>query len=144
MDKNEAKSLAEKFREQGEELFSFPEKGATEEQIAAFEKENGVVLPAKLKEWLAFADGGNFYLPGGAQIYGVAHKPFINVEDTDRPDDNYVVIGRMSWGEPVVFKKGEEEIDIYDHETGEIDNDVRYEDFYAFLKGLYDLLGIGE
>ncbi len=142
MDTNEAKVLAQTLREQSEDMH-FPE-AATEEQIAEFEKSKGVLLPAKLKEWLTYADGGNFFLPGGVQIYGVAHKPFINVEDEDRPDDNYIVIGRMSWGEPVVFKKGDEEIDIYDHETGIIDDDVRYTDFYAFLKGLYELLGLGE
>lgn len=143
METNEAKILAEKLLEQGKDLFDFPE-GATEEQITAFEKENGIALPVKFREWLLYADGGNFYLPAGVQIYGIAKNPFINVNDEDRPNDDYVVIGRMSWGEPVVFKKGGEEIDIYDHETGEIDDEVRYEDFFAFLKSLHGLLGIGE
>ena len=142
MDINEAKALAEMLLKQSKDM-RFPE-AAAEEQINEFEKSNGIKLPVKLKEWLRYADGGNFFLPGGAQIYGVAHKPFINMEDVDRSDDNYIVIGRMSWGEPVVFKKGEEEIDIYDHEIGEINDDVRYEDFFAFLNGLYDLLGLGE
>ncbi len=142
MDTNEAKTLAEELLAQSKDMKFLD--AATEEQIAEFEKSKGIALPSKLKEWLMYADGGCFFLPGGVQIYGVAHKPFINVEDKDKPDDNYIVIGRMSWGEPVVYKKGEEEIDIYDHETGVIDADVRYEDFYAFLRGLYDLLGIGE
>lgn len=121
----------------------FPE-AATETDISSFEKNNDTALPASFKEWLLLHDGGEFYLPGGVQIYGVANKPFINVKDKDRPNEDYIVIGRMSWGEPVVFQKGKEEIAIYDHETGAIDDDVRYESFLAFLKGLYDLLGIEE
>ena len=37
-----------------------------------------------------------------------------------------------------------EKISIYDHETGSIDDELIYDDFYAFLNDLYDLLGIGE
>ena len=141
MDMNQAKEIAELLQKQGEMNFL---DGTTEETISTFEKEKKISLPQKYKEWLLFSDGGNIFLPAGVQLYGIGHKPFINIEDKDRPDDDYIVIGRMAWGEPVVFKKGEEEIAIYDHETGKIDDDVRYEDFYVFLKGLYDLLGIGE
>ena len=121
----------------------FPE-AATEEDVATFEKNKDITLPCSFKEWLSLHDGGEFYLPGGVQIYGVAHKPFINIMDKDRPEGDYVVIGRMSWGEPVVFKKGDEEVAIYDHETGVIDDEVRYDSFLSFLNGLYDLLGIEE
>ena len=121
----------------------FPEE-ATDEEILAFEKNNNITLPLSFREWLCLHDGGEFYLPGGVQIYGVAHKPLINVAYGDRPDCEYIVIGRMSWGEPVVFKKGEEEIVIFDHESNDRDDDVRYQSFYSFLNGLYDLLGIEE
>ena len=141
MDIKDAKEIAKLLNQQGDMNYI---DGATEEQISTFEKEKGFRLPTKFKEWLLFSDGGNVFLPAGLQLYGVEHKPIINVEDKDKPSDDYIVIGRMAWGEPVVFKKGEEEIAIYDHEAGEIDDDARYEDFYAFMKGLYDLLGIGE
>ncbi len=137
-----AESLAKMLREQNEGMH-FPD-GAKEEDITEFEKKHNIKLPTKLREWLMYADGGNFFLPAGLQIYGVTHKPFINVDDDDRPNKDYIVIGRMSWGEPIVFKKGEENIAIYDHETGVIDDEVKYDDFFGFLKGLYDLLGIGE
>ena len=31
-----------------------------------------------------FSDGGEFFLPAGVQMYGVAHKPLINVKEDDR------------------------------------------------------------
>ena len=54
-----------------------------------------------------------------------------------------VVIGALSTGDPIIFKKSEERISIYNHEDGVIEDDETYEDFYAFLRDLYDLLGIG-
>ena len=68
----------------------------------------------------------------------------IDLEDIDRPDDNYIVIGALASGEPVLCKKDEEKIYVYDHENQEIDEDLVYDDFFAFLIDLYDLLGIGE
>ena len=65
----------------------FPE-AATETDISSFEKNNNTTLPASFKEWLLLHDGGEFYLPGGVQIYGVAHKPVIDVTYNDRPSKN--------------------------------------------------------
>ena len=117
---------------------------ATEEQISQFEKENQIQFPSKYKEWLLFSDGGEIFLPAGVQLYGVGQKPLIDLEDIDRPDDNYIVIGALASGEPVLCKKDEEKIYVYDHENQEIDEDLVYDDFFAFLIDLYDLLGIGE
>ena len=141
VDKNQVQEISELLQSQGK--MSFPD-GASEENIESFEKSNNIKFPAQYREWLLFADGGNLFLPAGLQLYGVKHKPIINLDEKDKPDENYVVAGRMSWGEPIVFKKGSEEFAIYDHETGEIDDEVRYDGFFDFLKGLYDLLGIGE
>lgn len=88
--------------------------------------------------------GGELYLPAGVQLYGVAHKPLIDKDDNDRPDDNYIVVGALASGEPVLFKKDEEKFYIYDHESQELDDDLTYDDFVALLNDLYDLLGIGE
>lgn len=41
------------------------------------------MLPSKFKEWLLFSDGGECFLPAGIQLYGVAHKPLIDVNDND-------------------------------------------------------------
>lgn len=117
---------------------------ATQEQIEKFEKENEVVLPSGYKEWLLFSDGGELYLPAGVQFYGVAHKPVIDVNDNDRPSENYIVIGAFASGDPVLCEKSGEKISIYDHETGNVDEELVYDDFFAFLNDLYDLLGIGE
>lgn len=136
----ELKGIIDKLEKQGK--MNFPE-AATDEQIEAFEKEHDFKFPAQYKEWLNFSDGGEFFLPAGVQFYGVVHKPIIDVDDDDRPDDSYIVIGALSTGDPVVFKKSEERISIYNHEDGVIEDDESYEDFYAFLKDLYDLLGIG-
>ena len=101
-------------------------------------------LPSKYKEWILFSDGGEFFLPAGVQMYGVAYKPLIDVNDADRPDDTYIVIGAFATGDHILCQKGSEKIFVYDHESGEIDDELIYDDFLAFLKDLYDLLGIGE
>ena len=101
-------------------------------------------MSEKYKEWLQFSDGGEFFLPAGLQLYGVAHKPFIDTEDDDRPDDNYIVIGALASGDPVLCENAGEKIAIYDNETGSIDAELVYDDFFALLNDLYDLLGIGE
>ena len=135
------KTIIDRLSEQGKMAFL---EGATEEQIAQFEKEHEVILPVKYKEWLQYSDGGEFFLPAGLQLYGVAHKPLIDVEDDDRPNDNYIVIGALASGDPVLCEKSGERIAIFDNETGSIDDELVYDDFYALLNDLYDLLGIGE
>ena len=77
-------------------------------------------------------------------MYGVSHKPLIDVNDNDRPDDSYVVIGALSTGDPILFKQDSEQISIYNHGDGIIEADETYADYTAFLIDLYDLLGIGE
>lgn len=117
---------------------------ATEDQISQFEKENEIRFPTQYREWLQYSDGGELYLPAGIQLYGVAHKPLIEIEDNDRPNDDYIVVGALASGEPVLFKKNEEKFYIYDHESQELDDDLTYDDFIALLNDLYELLGIGE
>lgn len=138
---DELKEIIDQIKEQGR--MSFLE-AATDEQIEKFEKENDIKLPVKYKEWLRYSDGGDLYLPAGIQLYGVTHKPLINIEDNDRPDDNYIVVGALASGEPVLFKKNEEKFYVYDHDNKELDDDLTYDDFFALLKDLYDLFGIGE
>ena len=137
----ELKFIINMINEQGKMLFL---EAATDEQIVRFEKDNKVQLPKKYKEWLRYSDGGEFFLPAGVQFCGVAHKPLINIEDNDRPDTNYIVIGVLASGDPVLCKKEGEEISILDNETGTIDDELVYNDFFMLLNDLYDLLGIGE
>lgn len=138
---DELKKIIDQIKTQGKMNFL---EGASEEQIAQFEKENEIKLPEKYREWLGFSDGGEFFLPAGVQLYGVAHKPLIDVSDDDRPDDSYIVVGALASGDPVLCQKDGERFAVYDHETGELDDELIYEDFYALLNDLYDLLGIGE
>ena len=114
----------------------------TGEKIVAFEKEHNIKLPTKYREWLLFSDGGELFLPAGIQFYGVEHKPVIDAEDDNRPDDSYIVIGALASGDPIVFKKTEERISIYNVEDDRIEDDETYEDFYSFLNDMYDMLGI--
>lgn len=137
----ELKAIIEKLKEQGKTIIL---EGATEEQITQFEKDHEIELPEKYKEWLRYSDGGELFLPAGVQFYGVAHKPIIDVDENDRPDEKYIVIGALASGDPVLCEKSSEKISIYDHETGSIDDELIYDDFYTFLNDLYDLLGIGE
>lgn len=138
---DELKAIIDKLNEQGKMLFF---EGATEELIEQFEKDHDVVFPKRYKEWLQFSDGGEFFLPAGLQLYGVAHKPLIDIEDDNRPDDNYIVIGVLTSGDPVLCEKSGEKIAIFDNETGRIDDELVYDDFFALLNDLYDLFGIGE
>ncbi|WP_282191491.1 SMI1/KNR4 family protein [Adlercreutzia caecimuris] len=137
----ELKAIIDKLNEQGKMIFL---EGATEEQIAQFERDHGIELPEKYKEWLRYSDGGELFLPAGVQLYGVAHKPIIDVDENDRPDEKYIVIGALASGDPVLCEKSDERISIYDHEAGDIDDELTYDDFYVFLNDLYELLGIGE
>ncbi len=91
-----------------------------------------------------YSDGGELFLPAGVQLYGVTHKPVIDVNENDRPDENYIVIGALASGDSVLCEKSGEKISIYDHESGSVDDELIYDDFYAFLNDLYDLLGVGE
>lgn len=137
----ELKSILDKFQEQGKMSFLSE---TTEEKINEFEKEKSVKLPAKYKEWLMFSDGGELFLPAGVQLYGIEHKPLIDVNDNSRPSEDYIVIGTFATGDPIICKKNEETILIYNPEMGEIDDELVYQDFTAFLKDLYELLGLGE
>lgn len=136
----ELKAIVNNFKEQGKMNFLDE---TTEEKILAFEKENDVTLPSKYKEWLLFSDGGELFLPAGVQLYGVEHKPLIDVNDNSRPSEEYVVIGALASGDPILFKKDSEQIAIYNQAAGKIEDDEIYDDFFAFLNDLYDLLGIG-
>lgn len=137
----ELKSIIDKLNEQGKMAFY---EGATKEQIIQFEKDHKIKLPEKYKEWLQYSDNSELFLPAGVQFYGVAHKPVIDVNEDDRPNENYIVIGALASGDPVLCEKSGEKISVYDHETGTIDDELIYDDFFAFLNDLYDLLGIGE
>ena len=117
----ELKAIINKLNGQGKMSFL---KAATEEQISQFEDNNKIQLPEKFKEWLRYSDGGEFFLPAGIQLYGVAHKPLINIEDDDRPDDKYIVLGALASGDPILCEKAGEKITIFDHETGSIDDEL--------------------
>lgn len=137
----ELKAIVDKFKGQGKMNFF---DGTTEEKIQAFEKEKGITLPLKFKEWLLFSDGGELFLPAGVQLYGIEHSPLIDVNDNSRPSDDYIVIGAFASGDPILCQKAEEKNSIYNQEIGEIDKELVYPDFVAFLNDLYELLGIGE
>ena len=137
----ELKSIVDVISNQGKMLFF---DGVTEEQINQFEAENNVKLPTQYRAWLMLSDGGECFLPAGVQFYGIEHKPIIDINSVDRPDYKYIVIGALATGDPILCERDGEKISIYNLEGGRIEEDEVYEDFYSFLKNLYDLLGIGE
>ena len=140
MASDELKNIIETLNRQGKMSFL---DAASEEKIESFEKTHDIKLPTRFKEWLLFSDGGECFLPAGVQFYGVAHKPLMDVTDDDRPNDNYIVIGTLASGDPILCEKDGERISIYNHEAGRIENDETYDDFHAFLKDLPGILGIG-
>ena len=137
---NELKMILDTIIKQGKMRFL---EAASEEQILDFENANNTSLPVQYKEWLAYSDGGEFFLPAGVQFYGIAHKPMIDVSDNDRPSEEYIVIGALATGDPILCKKEGEQIAIYNHEAGRIEEDEMYQNFHAFLSDLHALLGIG-
>lgn len=137
----ELTAIIEQVKRQGKMRFL---DGATEFQINEYEEKNNIKFPSRYREWLLFSDGGEFFLPAGVQMYGVAHKPIIDVSDDDRPSTNYIVIGSLASGDPILCEKDSEKISIYNHEAGRIEADEIYEDFFAFLNDLYEMLGIGD
>ena len=137
---NEMKNIVELIQSQGTMRFL---EGASQEQILLFEKNSNFVLPVQYKEWLLLSDGGEFFLPAGIQLYGVAHKPLIDVTDDDKPNGDYCVIGALASGDPILCQKNGEQISIYNREAGRIEEDEVYQNFYAFLNDLYAMLGIG-
>ena len=132
--------LVSKLSKKGKMVFPNP---ASEEQVFLFENSNKIKFPQKFKEWLLFTDGGDLYLPAGVQFYGVAHKPLIDVDYSDRPSEDYIVIGSLCTGDPILIKTGSEKIYIYNHEDNRIEEDEVYEDFFEFINDLDNYLGIG-
>ena len=109
--------------------------------IDYFEKKNNIKFPKGYKSWLKISDGGELYLPAGVQFYGVNHKPLIDINNSNRPCDKYIVIGSFATGDSILYEKGTENISIYNHETGIIDDDEVFDDFETFITKLKDLLG---
>lgn len=140
MDSKTLKKITDQFNNQGKMAFL---SGATSEQILNFELENEITLPEGYKEWLKFSDGGECFLPAGIQFYGVAHRPLIDVDDDDRPSHDYIVLGALASGDPILYEKGKENIFIFNHQDNRIEEDEIYEDFEAFLNDLANILGIG-
>ena len=137
MSDREWEDIKERLNNEGKMRFI---DGATEDQIAKFENEHQILLPIRFKEWRVRSDGGELFLPGGVQLYGVHHPPTIDVDYNDRPDDSYIVIGALAAGDPILCSKSSNIIAVYDHEANMIHDDEVYSDFEEFINGLTDLL----
>ena len=103
----ELKLIIDELNEQGKMVFL---EATTKDKIAAFEKNQAVTLPSKYKEWLLFSDGGEFFLPAGIQLYGVNHKPLINIGDDSNLSKEYIVIGALASGDPILCEKNGEKM----------------------------------
>ena len=140
MNNIELKNIIVVLNEKGE--MSYIE-GVTSEQIIDFERANGINLPQQYKEWLEYSDGGELFLPAGIQLYGVNHNPLIEVGNKwDMSDSNYITIGALSNGDPILCEKDNERISIFNHERRRIEEDEVYSNFYDFLNDLPNILGI--
>ena len=106
----ELTAIIEQIKSQGKMRFL---DGVTESQIAEYEDKNKIKFPLRYREWLQFSDGGEFFLPAGVQMYGVAHKPIIDVSDDDRPSTNYIVIGSLASGDPILCEKDSEKMKLF-------------------------------
>ena len=138
---DQLKKIVAELNTQGKMIFL---EGVSEEQINVYENRHNILLPQKYKAWLRYTDGGECFLPAGVQFYGVAHKPLLNPDDDDKPNDSYTVIGALASGDPILCEKNSERISIYNHEVGRIEVDEIYPDFFEFLIDLHNILGIGD
>lgn len=114
-------------------------KGCSFEELEYFEKSNDIQLPIKYKEWLLFSDGGELFLPSSIQLYGVKHKPIIDINDDSRPSNDYFVIGALSSGDTILVNKYNEEISIYNISDNKIEKDEIYRNFNSFLMDLENI-----
>lgn len=114
---------------------------AQPDAIRNFEAVSHIALPTAFHQWLEISDGGELFLPGGVQLYGVAHKPLI--DPSDRVNGSCVVIGRLAFGDPVIFQEGSETVAIYNQEAGRVELDEVFDNFCIFLRDLKQTLGIG-
>ncbi len=113
--------------------------GVTQKRIEAFEKNNGLLLTNQYREWLQFSDGGELFPPAGVQLYGIAHRPVI--ESDEEIGKQYVVIGSLASGDPIVSVKGTETVAIYNREKNRFEPDEQYDDFVSFLTNFREILG---
>lgn len=126
--------IAVELAKQGDTTFI---EGTTEDKIAEFEREHGITLPAKFKEWLLFSDGGSFFDPCGLLLCGIEHRPFIVV------DDYYVIIGMFATGDSVLCNRSGEKIIVYSQQEDSYeDKETYYPNFISFLEEARDMLGI--
>lgn len=137
MEDKEILNLVEMIDKKKARLFE----GAKDEEISSFEKNNNIKLPEGYKEWLKISDGGELYLPAGIQLYGVTQKPLIDVSNPDKPNENYIVIGSLASGDPILCEKTNERISIYNHEAAKIEDGESFENFFSFINELKSLLG---
>ncbi len=141
MNNTELKNIIDNLNIKGK--MSFIE-GATSEQITNFEKTNDIKLPQRFKEWLEYSDGGELFLPAGIQLYGVFHNPLIEIGNKWDPatSSNYITIGALANGDPILCEKDNERISIFNHEGKRVEEDEIYSNFNEFLNDLPNLLGI--
>ena len=78
--------------------------GATDEEIFAFEQEQGIVFPKLVTQWLRFTNGCSLF-DTVITFYGVAHGRRVSVQD-----DGYICIGVFNYGDTVCVKNGSEKI----------------------------------
>ena len=136
---NKLKKKIEELTKMGEMRFY---DGVTDEQIVKFERDHECAFSLGFREWLQNSDGGDLFLPAGIQLYGIKHKPIIDTQDSNCYGDNYIVIGAFANGDSILCENNGNRIAIYNMEAGRIEDDEIYDDFYAFLEDLPDILGI--
>ena len=103
-------------------------KGVTTEEIKSFENKNNINISLLYKTWLLNSNGGELFLPAGIQLYGISHKPLIEIDKNKN-----IIIGALSNGDLVFCNSLNEKISILNIETNEIAEDEVYDDFLAFL-----------
>ena len=95
--------------------------GATDEEISTFEKENRIVFPELVTQWLRFTDGCCLF-DTVVSFYGIAQGQRITVQD-----DGYVCLGVFNYGDTICIKNDSEKIYLCGETV------IEYADFNNFL-----------
>lgn len=132
--------IVEKLNQQGEMRYV---PNVSEATILKFESQQRISLPEEFRLWLELvSDGGELFLPAGVQLYGVEHKPVIDPNDDERPNDGYIVIGRLASGDPLLCEQNRERISIFNRYLERVEDDEMFDSFFVFLDQLGIILGV--
>lgn len=138
MDYKLFKDIVEEVKKKKPVLFALEsDEKPSQADIDAFEKENGITLPKKYKDFILDFGGGYF---GFANIYSIdKHSDFYLLKHNNVPFDNYIRIADNGCGDYWLFRiengKCNENVFFIEHEAGTAVQ-TEYRDIFEYLSAI--------